>query len=377
MIMAAAALIMAASCDNAEYSVIDNAVFISEAAPEDKFNQQVESIIVEGTVTRTLTIRLAKALDTDIEVNLGMDGDFIASYNERKGTSYLILPEEYLAFDRKVTIEAGSLAKTVTLEISEFTSPNGEAYAIPLQIESVSGPVGTAGDARHIMFILMTPNIQKAPKLTATNSGGCSVTFDNPQLMNLSEWTLEFWMMMDAEDGNNAFYSNSSPLGFGAFYFRWWAKNAAGDGPWFQNQLDGVYLDDHSHPWEAGRWYHVCYTYSNDLMQLYINGEKDADLQFTAGRTFSFGRLNLCSGLGYMQFYSLAQIRLWNKCLAQSTIQDAMNRAVPVDSPGLCAYWKFDEGSGKILKEAVNGFDIELKTTPTWFDDINFLHPND
>ena len=29
MIMAAAALIMAASCDNAEYSVIDNAVFIS------------------------------------------------------------------------------------------------------------------------------------------------------------------------------------------------------------------------------------------------------------------------------------------------------------------------------------------------------------
>ena len=167
--MAAAALIMAASCDNAEYSVIDNAVFISEAAPEDKFNQQVESIIVEGTVTRTLTIRLAKALDTDIEVNLGMDRDFIAGYNERKGTSYLILPEEYLAFDRKVTIEAGSLAKTVTLEIREFTSPNGEAYAIPLQIESVSGPVGTAGDARHIMFILMTPNIQKAPKLTATN----------------------------------------------------------------------------------------------------------------------------------------------------------------------------------------------------------------
>lgn len=256
--MAAAALIMAASCDNAEYSVIDNAVFISEAAPEDKFNQQVESIIVEGTVTRTLTIRLAKALDTDIEVNLGMDRDFIAGYNERKGTSYLILPEEYLAFDRKVTIEAGSLAKTVTLEIREFTSPNGEAYAIPLQIESVSGPVGTAGDARHIMFILMTPNIQKAPKLTATNSGGCNVIFDNASLQGLGEWTLEFWMMMDAEDGNNAFYSNSSPLGFGTFYFRWWAKNAAGDGPWFQNQLDGVYLDDHSHPWEAGRWYHVC-----------------------------------------------------------------------------------------------------------------------
>ncbi|MGN1233551.1 MAG: hypothetical protein ACI4UJ_08935, partial [Candidatus Cryptobacteroides sp.] len=73
IIMAAAALILAASCDNAEYSVIGNAVFISEAAPEDKFNQQVESLTIEGTVTKTLTIRLAEALDTDIEVNLGID----------------------------------------------------------------------------------------------------------------------------------------------------------------------------------------------------------------------------------------------------------------------------------------------------------------
>ena len=69
---------------------------------------------------------------------------------------------------------------------------------------------------------------------------------------------------------------------------------------------------------------------------------------------------------------------MWNTCLSQATIQDAMNRGVPDDSEGLFAYWKCDEGEGNILYDSSpNGNHITLKSAPQWSDDINFLHPND
>ena len=106
---------------------------------------------MDGTVEKTITVRLAKAVDSDVTVTLGIDEEMLDTYNSRKGTSYMVLPEEYRSFDSEVTIPAGSISAVSTLTIRQFQTPNGEAYAIPLTISSVTGPVTTAGDARHIL----------------------------------------------------------------------------------------------------------------------------------------------------------------------------------------------------------------------------------
>lgn len=73
------------------------------------------------------------------------------------------------------------------------------------------------------------------------------------------------------------------------------------------------------------------------------------------------------------------QIMLHN-CLPQATIMDAMNRGMPVDSPGLIGYWKCDEGEGNILYDSTaNENHITLRGTPDWnaLGVINFMNPNE
>ena len=104
-----------ASCDNAEYDIIENGVYISEAAPGDRFTQQVENQIVATDVIKQLTIRLASPVNEDVTVSLGADLDFIEKYNQSNGTSYQMLPAEFMELDSQVVIPAGSISATATV----------------------------------------------------------------------------------------------------------------------------------------------------------------------------------------------------------------------------------------------------------------------
>lgn len=62
-----AVLISAAGCDDAKLSTIDNGLYIQEAAPSNTFGQQIEAQLVDdGDVTKTLTVRLVRAITEDV-----------------------------------------------------------------------------------------------------------------------------------------------------------------------------------------------------------------------------------------------------------------------------------------------------------------------
>lgn len=363
------------SCDDAKYGIITNAVYINEAAPTDKFTQQVETVTMNGTFEKTMNIRLMNYAEQDVTVTLDVDRDFIDSYNRRKNASYEVLPEQYWTLDRTVKIAAGNLSSQFHLKIEPFDATDGKVFALPIRIASVEGPVEAVSDARHIMFLFATPLVQNTPVFSSANqkSGGEFET----KFEKLNNLTLEFWMKMDNIYGGEAFFGNSAPMFTGDFLFRWWAKDANGDGPWFQNQMTGAYLDDISHPWVAGKWYHIAYTFDGNDMILYINGEKDTSMNL-AGKQFSFGEMTFVnSNFTYGQTSSLAQIRLWNKCLSQGTIRDNMSREVPSNSSGLLGYWKLDKEEDGLFKDSTsNGNDLAIKGTLEWSDPINFLNPN-
>lgn len=386
--VAFAAIMALASCDNAEYSIIDNGVYISEAALTDRFTQQVENQVVAGVVTKSLTIRLAKPVDTDVKVKMGIDQDFIDRYNASNGTVYQMLPDQYYSLDPEVTIPAGSISATANLVINPYDTPNGEAYALAVKIADVEGPVEAVSDATHLLYLLMAPHRQQVALLSSSNANGAGVTFKTP--FELSTWTFEFWMRCDNYNGHsrqpygwqggyndNVFYDNSSPITVGPCYLRWWADGALHIGPCFQNQMD-IYFDDNTEAWKAGVWYHIAYTYDGTTIQLYIDGEKNA-FKDDPNRTRTFDRITLVQNFVYNQNVAFAQIRLWDNNLPQSSIQDAMNRGVPNDSPGLIGYWKCDEGEGNILNDStVNENHITLYSNADWntLGTINFMTPN-
>ena len=60
------------------------------------------------------------------------------------------------------------------------------------------------------------------------------------------------------------------------------------------------------------------------------------------------------------------ELRIWNMARTQAQIFEGINSSVPVNSSGLVAYYKFDEGGGNPFDASGNGNHGTLVNGPTW-----------
>lgn len=383
-----AVLVAVAGCDDAKLSAIENGLYIAEAAPYNTFGQQIEAQLVdEGDVAKTLTIRLVRAINQDVTVTLDVDQQLIDDYNKQYEAAYVLLPEEFRSFEREVTIPAGEVsASVVNLMIKPFTTPNGEAYAIPIRITSVTGPVEMVGNANHMLYLLTSPNKQKTLVLKSANK--TTATFKNG--IPAQQWTIEYWIRFDNITGTptgswtgignkpfrqKVFKDGCAPISYNGVLLRYWADGVKTIAPTLQCQLEGPHFDSEEF-WWPDIWYHITYTYDGTTICLYKDGTLNNSLVDT--REYTFKTLALADAFASTMQVEYAQIRLWNKCLTANAIQEGMSRQISGDAEGLIGYWKCDEGEGKVLKDSSpNGNDITINGTPKWSEQYNFYHPND
>lgn len=131
---------------------------------------------------------------------------------------------------------------------------------------------------------------------------------------------------------------------------------------------------------KTGEWSHVAVTFDNGLITVYINGSNKGFKQI--GKTvydFSAKHHNeedgsRCFWVGYSyasdRYFDgdMAEVRIWNIALTEEQLNEP-NHFLSVDpeSEGLIAYWKFDEGTGNIIKDhSSSGFDLTCDKNPTW-----------
>ncbi len=375
-------------CDDAEMKAIDNGLYIQEAAPSNKFDQQIITQLVDDEeVVKTLTVRLVRAMDHDVTVTLDIDPQLLEDYNNKNEANYLVLPEEYRNFEKTVTISAGNVsAPVIDLTIKPYSSSNGEAYAIPIRITSVDGPVEMKGNANHLLYLLTSPHRQKAVIIKRGNR--TIKTFSTA--IPMEQWTFEYWVKVDNITGRptgdweglenknfraRIFVPDSQPLTFSDLTLRYYADGANVQIPILQFQNSAGHFDTTGF-WWPDTWYHIAYTYDGTTVTVYKDGVKDNSLANSIDWTFK--SLSFAIGsFGYEQQVEFAQIRMWKKCLSENVIKDNMSRQVAGDSDGLIGYWKCDEGTGNELKDSSpNQNHVTLGGTPQWSEQINFSHPN-
>lgn len=384
------------ACDDAEYSEIDNAVYIAEASPMDAYNQQVETQMVDDKVlNRTLTVRLLRATDHDVKVTLVLDTTLIDEYNKKNETTYQKLPNQYLELPKlEAVIKAGKVsAPTLTIGIKPFQTPNQEQYAVPVRISSVEG-AQTRGNGDRLLMLLKSPLKQKSVVMTTRSQK--QVNFKNS--LPADNWTFEFWLKVNNKSGlptepwfgtaagdpnrpkrARIFGDNSSPVNLGGsemVLLRYWADGVKKTGPTLQCQLDGPYMDS-SEFWYPDTWYHIAYTYDGKNLILYKDGAQDVTKEVS--KSFNFDKIKFCESFGWNMEVEFTQIRLWNKALSANAIKEGMARQLPDNEDGLIGYWPCDEGNGLVLKDhSANGNDIEFSSnTINWSQETyNFSHPN-
>lgn len=131
-------------------------------------------------------------------------------------------------------------------------------------------------------------------------------------------------------------------------------------------------------PWQAtgvvmpvGQWTHIAMVKSGTTAYLYLNGIlKATKLSYgtlsTGGTFFLIG--TQYGGLSEYTNGSIDQVRIWNVALTVAQIKSGMDRNVAVNSAGLVAYYKLNEGSGTTAANstATAGLNGTLVNSPSW-----------
>lgn len=372
----ALAVVLAAGC-NTKYDVIENGLYISEAAPGDRFNQQAVSIIAEGATTTTLHLSVARPLDRDVHATLAFAPEFVDEYNAKNDANYVSLPAECVEFPSEVVIPAGEVSsEPVTISIKEIPTGDGLAYCLPIKIASSDAPVEIMEASGRLIYLISSPLHQTVPTMNANTlpapEGNWGVA--------TSAWTLEAWVWMSQlghEVGamnNQAIFTGSVSKGT-EIYIRFGDAPIRGDV--LQIKTYGSQFESNTQ-FEDQKWYHIAFVCGNGKCTLYVNGQEDKSMDMSS-TDYVIDNLALCgSGSYFRANCKMAQVRFWSKALSANAILDAMQREIPGNSDGLIGYWKLNEGEGSVFVDSSpHGRDMTCKQAPTWTGEIiDFTDPN-
>ena len=87
-----------AGCNDADYQVIDNAIYLNEASENGSAKVTVDP---ENVTTTTLTVRVGQPVTENVTAVLTVDPSILKEYNEANETSYEVLPEQYFTYGRR------------------------------------------------------------------------------------------------------------------------------------------------------------------------------------------------------------------------------------------------------------------------------------
>ncbi len=380
-------LLSVTACDNKDYSKdspFDNVVYIDAAEVRDIANFTFNNTITTGQ--REIAAVLAYPAPQDVEVNFKVDPSLTKQYNARLGTNYAILDaKHYTLSTQKVMIEKGSVeSETVSIDFSGLTDLEIDAgYLLPVTIAQASGGMSTLDGSKTICYVVrrssaittavnLTNNYFEVPGFDAG-----SLTAD--VVNGLKQLTFEAIIRVNKFDREI-----SSIMGIEQYcLFR------IGDAGFPKQQLQFAANEvkfpqaDPSKYLQPAEWYHVAVTYDTEAKTavIYVDGKEQSRItNYGKGEPINLGKQKRGTNFMFKIGHSygeptdmsrqldgeICEVRVWNVVRTQEEIWTNMYSVDP-KTPGLKAYWKFNEGQGNTAKDYTeNGNDAVAHSNAVW-----------
>lgn len=356
----ASTVIVAAGCtDGDNFNYDHNVAFISgtELTPIQKF-------VVEDTpATQVVSVSTSAPVTVDTKFTLSIDPSKVDEYNAANGTNYFCVPEGSAMLEAtEVIIPAGRSYSDPTLVrmLSTEDFEEGRSYVIPVTIKQ-SG-VDVLEPSRTIFY-----KISRLFHFTALDISNTQMysnyIFPDELKAELGAFTYEikFYSRQWHRIARMCSFTSkdeqkSSMLRFG--------ENGLPERSLQWVSPGGSIVS--STEFDTDRWYTLSLVYDGSSLVMYVDGEKDAEGSFSG--TVDFQRIEMgMSWTSYpaQQYFNgcVAEMRVWNRALTPGEIKMGIC-GVDVASPGLLAYWKFNEGEGHIFHDATgHGYDMDWSNT--------------
>lgn len=352
--------------DPAEHH-FDNKLYISSA-------QLTDDLLIRDDIvsdSRTISARLALPAPEDVTVTFEARPDLAARYNMVYGDNAVGLPAEYFSIPEKViSIGKGNVTgNDIVVNFTNTNELNGDLrYVLPVTVADIQG-ISLLESTRTVYFVFKGAALINVVAdisemyfpvnwSSSVNVSGLK-TITVEALVRSSDW--------EAGRGN----ALSSVFGIeGTFLVR------IGDADRPRNQLqlvnpNGNWPSPNAAPGlPVNEWIHIAVVWDATTGEriYYQNGE------VVASDNAASGSVSLNSGCYVGKSYDdsrwlpgeISELRIWNIQRTQEQIASSMYTVDPT-TPGLLAYWKFNEGSGNVINDATgNGTNLTGEGTPTW-----------
>lgn len=364
LFVAATAAICASLCScESSNEYFDNKAFISSDA--------VSTILLDGKTedAKTIVAQVAKPVDKEVKLSFAPDASKLNTYNLAYYDNAVILPEQFYSLSAtSAVINAGSIKSTdITVSFSSLDELDRETtYVLPISastsdIEMLESKTTSYYVIRGAALVNVVANIDEN-YLSLVNPGSAS------GLGGMSEVTVEC-LARFTEFGKLI----STVMGIeGNFLIR------IGDAGVPDNQIQlatsNGNVTDTAWQLETGKWTHIAVTFNSatGAVDVYFNGVHKGNTQYSSYRS----NVNWNSGSFYVgKSYDnnrwfdgeISEARVWNRVLSVEEI-NAKNHFYKVDaaSEGLVAYWKFNEGTGNVITDVTNGYNLVANSAITW-----------
>ena len=363
LLVASSMLTVFSSCDD-DMENYDNKAFVSTSKVGNillKGTNNEENVVIQTAIARPETM--------DIKVVYKADASLVSEYNLIYGEQAIIVPSEnYEILDNVSTIMAGAMqGSEVKVHFKDLSLLDRNlVYVLPVTVSEstieflkstrttyfvIKGAalINTVGNITKNYLTLQSPG-------TSTLSGMNQLTIEALVRINLFGKLISTVMGIE-----------------GTFLFR------IGDAGVPDNQLQlatsSGNVTDAAWQIPTNEWVHLAATFNSEdgAVEVYLNGVKKGATQ-TVGyrRSVNWASASFYIGKSYDDARwlegDICECRVWNRVLTDDEIKAKDHYyVVASDSDGLVAYWKFDEGSGKVIADHTgNGNTVVANGDITW-----------
>lgn len=386
----------ASACDNTDYtekSPFDNSAYLNVAADRNSETFTFNRCVTEQT--RTFAVKIAYPAAVNVTAQLAVDPSLTDVYNAKNGTDYPTLSPDHYELSASSVIITASKTQSQDVEIRFHGLDRLDidaTYVCPVAITASEGVELMEGS--RVMYYLVRRSSAITTAINLRNVYVAVPGFDKGSptadvVNNLSAITMECIIRP------NAFQENiSSIMGIEQYLLM-----RLGDTNFERQQLQtqttfGKFPESsRSKALQPGQWYHVALTWdlASATICFYVDGELQS-ISTAHGKSDltsinlgdkapddangNGGDFNFYFGRSYGESHDatrmfdgeLCEARIWSEARTQEQIRSMMyDIPDPASQPTLCAYWKFDEGTGTVIADK-SGHGNNGVVIPYWTD---------
>lgn len=387
------------ACDNKDYrldSPFDNVVYLNVAEIKNVDNFTFKRTLDTGK--KEIAAVLAFPSDNDVNVSFAVDPALVGEYNAKHGTDYPMLAAKYykLSAQEAIITKGETVSRPVSIDFSALTELEIDArYLLPVTIGGVSGGVKPLDGSKTVWYVVTRSSaITTAVSLKGNYFEVPGFDLGSPTadvVNNLTQLTYEAIIRV-----NNFENEISSIMGIEQHcLLRIADSNFPRKQLMFCSPGDIKFPKaDKSKELSEKTWYHVAVTYDteNKTAVMYVDGQEQSRIEeYGNGAPVDLGKqergksfmFKIGHSYGEPDDYSreldgeICEVRVWNVVRSQEEIWKNMYDVDP-QTPGLKAYWKFNEGEGNIVKDHTgNGNDAVAHNKAVWPDGIEVPKKNE